>query len=100
MKKTMQCNRVNLLASIQLALLDAVTPALRAVTASFNEKEIHLIFYYDGLISELDSNLARIAAKKVNDDFNNMDLKLEILQLDKPKKTPYLDNVVYARYEG
>jgi len=50
--------KVKMLLSIQRALLGCITPELRAVTASFKKKLLHIIFYYDGEISSNNREIA------------------------------------------
>ncbi len=96
--------QTNLLLSVQRALLDVVTPSLRMVTAQIKNNNFHVIFYYDGPISELDYDLADSAAAEIIADFvitdkNKWNYDQEIFRLDYPAKMPALEVIAYKRYE-
>jgi hypothetical protein len=61
--------RIQLLLSVQRALLDAVPATLRAVTCGWAGTEITLQFLFDGSISEDDEESMRMAGTEVIADF-------------------------------
>lgn len=95
----MEFDRVILLLSIQRALLGTVIPSLRMVTAEGNEEEIHLIFYYHGVITEEERELFEVAASEVIASFSSQKLELEIIRKDYPEKMPCLSETAYKRFE-
>ncbi len=55
-------NYASAILSMNRALLGEIAPALRAARIKWDEKEVHLYFYYDGEISEDDRESAECAA--------------------------------------
>ena len=80
------------------ALLDRVTPVLRAVTINLDfEKEIyHCFFFYDGNISDELFDLASCAAAEASDCWFCND---QILRLDVPLEIPLNGFFAYLRKE-
>jgi len=70
------------------ALSGAVSPALRAAKIAWDEKSVHLYFYYDGEISEEDHESAECVATEVIADFPEHELEIDILRWDYPKPIP------------
>jgi len=87
-----------LLLGIQRALLDAVTPVLRAVTVDIKEdKQVHS-FYYDCEITDELFDLASVASTEASCslDYFSED---RILKLEFPIKIPIDGRLVYLRNE-
>ena len=61
--------RVQLLLSVQRAMLDAVPATLRSVTCGWAGTEIKLQFLFDGSISEDDEKSMRMVGSEVIADF-------------------------------
>ncbi|WP_349312951.1 hypothetical protein [Brevundimonas subvibrioides] len=77
--------RLNLLLSVQGALLFAVPPTLRAVTCGWQGTEVKLRFVFDGTITEDDEEGARIVGIEVVAAFPSpWTLDEEIERLDHP----------------
>lgn len=94
--------RLNLLLSVQRALLDAVPTALRSVTCGWKGTEIRLQFLFDGDVSEDDEESARIAGSEVIADFPApWTLVEEIARVDYPTdlRSRTLSLRAYARKE-
>ena len=95
--------RLQLLLSIQRALLGAVPAPLRAVTCGWNATKITLQFIFDGEISEDDEEGARIAGTEVIADFPApWTLTEEIVRFDYPAdlRSRTLPIWAYARKES
>lgn len=93
---------LNVLGSIQRALLGAVTPNLRAVDIVIeNEQRFDVIFYYDKEISEDEEELSSLVETEFISDFSEPDYQtnriLRVLQY--PNKIPQNGFLVYKRYE-
>lgn len=96
----MTFNQAALRLEIQRALLERVTPNLRMVTAEGDEKEIHLIFYYDGEISEEENEMAEDASTEIIAGFPDQILNLEIISKGTSLKMRTLKHIAYWRYEA
>ncbi len=91
--------RVNSLLSVLYALIGEVSPPLRAVRIKWDEKIIHLFFYYDGEISEEDRESAENIATEVIANFSEHVLEVNIQRLDYPKPIPEIGELAYSRRE-
>lgn len=94
--------RLNLLLSVQAALLFAVPPTLRAVTCGWQGTEVKLRFVFDGPITEDDEEGARIVGTEVVAAFPPpWTLAEEIKRVDHPAdlKAGALPLWVFARKE-
>lgn len=86
--------------SMNRALWGEVSPALRAAMITWDEKKVHLYFYYDGKISEEDNESAECIATEVIADFTGYQLEVDILRWDYPKPIPQGHaEMVYMRRE-
>jgi hypothetical protein len=95
-----QITRVRAILSMNRALWGEVSPALRAARIKWNEKQVHLFFYYDGEISEKDHESAECVATEVIADFPELNFEVDILQWDYPKPIPQNEGeLVYKRRE-
>lgn len=91
----------SLLLGMQRALLDAVTPQLRAVILESNSKEKiqSFLFYYDGEITGELFDLASIASTEASCSLD-YSTNEQILRLDYPQKIPAKGRFAYLRYES
>lgn len=85
--------------SIQRALLDAVTPALRRISFSNNDENITLFFFYDGKLSENEKELVWDIAAEVISDFPRCNIDCKIEEINFPNKINSVGRIVYSRYE-
>ncbi len=76
---------------MQIALLDAVTPALRAVIVDVDvdTKTLYYFFFYDGEISDKLFDLASIAATEADANLSEYFTYNTIERVDYPKKIPF-----------
>jgi len=97
--KYYKIDRVSAILSLNRALWGEVAPTLRAAKIKWNEKTVHLYFYYDGEISEEDHESAECVATEVIADFPEHKLEIDILRWDYPKPVPQegLETVYYRR---
>lgn len=87
--------------SIQVALLDHITPNLRAVSVTCKEKEIKLFFYYDNDPSEEERELANLSDTEFISDIPvSIRTDFEIVHLPQPLPVPRQGMLVYMRYES
>lgn len=94
--------RLQLLLSVQRALIDAVPAALRSVTCGWDGTEIRLQFLFHGDISDDDEESASIAGSEVIADFPSpWTLTEEIVRFDHPAdlRSRALPLWAYARKE-
>jgi len=94
--------RIQLLLSVQRALLEAVPPALRSVTCGWEGTEIKIQFLFDGEISEDDAESARMAGTQIIANFPSpWTLVEEIERCDYPTdlRSRALPLWTYARKE-
>jgi len=90
------------LLSVQRALLEAVTPELRAVTVDVcNDKKLFYIhFYYHGNVSEKIIDLWECAITEASADFGpDCVLDAGVERLDYPQKIPARGRYAYLRKE-
>ncbi len=60
---------------------------------------LHVIFFYNGEISNIDRSLAEETIGQVLIDFEGFHNNMEIIRLDAPSKIPCLEAFAYYRYE-
>ncbi len=89
-----------LLWSIQNALLNAVTPELRAVIVDTDDKnkKALIYFFYDGEITERVREIANLARTET-DSYPNHFNEEYILRVDAPKQIPLWGKFAYLRKE-
>ncbi len=93
-------NRSRILLSMMTALWGEVSPALRSVSIKWNEKMIHLFFFYDGEISDEDQESAECIATELIAHFPEHELEVDVIRLDYPKPLPKdKGELVYLRKE-
>ena len=93
-------DRIGAILSMNRALWGEVSPVLRAARIKWDEKQVHLFFYYDGEISEEDRESAECVATEVIADFPELQLEIDILRWDYPKPLPQNEGeLVYKRRE-
>ena len=90
------------LLSIQRALLQTVTPELRAVVIDVSKEEqlLYIRFYYDGKVSEKLIDLWECAITEASADFGpECLLDAGVERLDYPQKIPFRGRCAYLRKE-
>lgn len=98
--KYYKIDRGRAILSMNRALWGEVSPALRAAKIKWDDKTIHLYFFYDGVISEDDHESAEDVATEVISDFPAHELEIDILRWDYPKPVPQEGlETVYRRRE-
>lgn len=85
---------------LQVALLGAVTPNLRAVIVETEKDEMTLYFYYDEKFSEEEEENAEVVATEVMTDFLDHVVNLKHIVLPYPEKLPEIGIRVFQRYEA
>ncbi|MBV6818400.1 hypothetical protein KWG64_10650 [Rahnella sp. PD12R] len=87
--------------SMQSALLGSITPNIRAVIGFFYDKKIVIDFYFDGVISEDDEELASEVGTEVIADFESeFDIEIKTIRLDYPKPVKNKDGfLLFLRKE-
>lgn len=93
---------LNVLASIQGALLGFVTPNLRAVEVVIeSERFFNITFYYDKEVSEDEEELSSLVETEFISDFPGptYETRTIIKTLPYPNKIPQNGFLVYKRYE-
>lgn len=81
--------------SIQRALLGEVSPQLRAVVFSIVGRDVDVRFYYDGLISEVDTESASCVETEMIADYEAADtVTVRCIRLDFPE--PIQDDGVWV----
>lgn len=96
-----EINRVRAILSMTRALLGEVSPNLRKATIKWDNKKIHLYFYYDGEISEDDNESAEFVLTEVIADFPKYEFGIDILRCDYPQKPPEDEGeIIYFRRES
>lgn len=86
--------RIRVLLSLQVALLDMVTPNMRAITCKWDSNNIFIRFIYDGEISEKDKENCDEIATEVISHFSHHKIEFEVVRSDVP--TPLKDQVLNA----
>jgi hypothetical protein len=89
----------DLIYSIQRALLQNVTPNLRAVYAFIENDTYVIIFYYDHTLSEDEEELASLTETGLIADFPYSQTRSTIEVIPYPEKIPQKGFCVYQRYE-
>lgn len=93
--------RVNILLSLQSALLDEVPSTLRGVTVGWDSSKILIHCFFDGEIQEKDRESMEIVATEVQADFLKHKVQVECIRKDIAENlNPYtLMKWVYHRRE-
>ena len=87
--------------SLQVALLGAVSPSLRAVSIRKRDDQAIIFFYYDGPISEEDRESAStVETELLADLYPEHPFTVELVRLDMPAALPRADFRVYHRREN
>lgn len=87
--------------SIQRALLDAVTPALRRVSFVLSDNLITIYYYYNGHPSETEIELAENSAAEVIADFpESWKIDCKIINVEFPNQIKSQGRIIYSRYES
>jgi hypothetical protein len=103
--KTKKISIDNLKTSFQVAMLGSVSQKLRAICLRKQDNIVYVNFYYDGLIDDLNQDLAEMIMTEVMSDFNydeeGREIKFDykILRLDYPNLMPLDGEWIYFRYE-
>lgn len=74
--------------SLQVALLGAVTPNLRAVIVEFSSKLMTVFFYYQSQPSEDEIENSEIVVAEVSSDFVDVSVNAQRIILPLPNKIP------------
>ena len=93
---------LNIIGSIQRALLGKITPNLRAVYVLIGEDNaLDLIFYYENNLSEIEEELSSLADTEFIADFPSPYYKTscDIQVLPLSEKIPKKGRCIYKRYE-
>jgi hypothetical protein len=92
--------RVQILLSVQRALLGEVPPALRGVTVGWHDTTVQLRCYFDGPVSEEDRESMSCVASEVIADFSApWTIDEEVIRKDAPEPMESLDAWAYRRRE-
>lgn len=98
--KKFEFGRVNVLLSLQRALLGEVFPALRAVTVEWSDTSVKFFAYVDGEVQEEDEESISCVATEVTADFPaEVDVSWEVIRRDAPASTQDGRITVYLRRE-
>lgn len=96
----MTLKTIDICLSLQRALLDAVTPALRRVCFEQINKIINLYFYYEGTPSEIENELVVDVSAEVISDFpGEYDIRWEIIPTTSDEKIQSRGQIIFSRYE-
>jgi hypothetical protein len=86
---------------IQIALLGEVAPALRGVAFWEGERDIRIVFYYDGAVSERDRESAsRVVTELIAALPEYFNVSEEVVRLDAPARLPTPGAWAYHRRES
>jgi hypothetical protein len=85
--------------ALQVALLGAITPNLRAIDVSFDNNNIELFFYYENPPSEEEVELTGIVENKVHADFIETSIVTERIVLPMSERIPEKLLRIYHRSE-
>lgn len=94
---------LNIFCSIQRALLEKVTPKLRAVYVVIkNSNSFETVFYYDEILSEEEEELVSLADTEILADFPSPEYETlcHIKIVSYPKKILQEGRPLYRRYES
>jgi hypothetical protein len=101
----MNVSRLDVMLSVQRALLGYVRPNLRGVCVKFTDITIDLEFYLDDYATEKDEDLLSTVVMYVEADFDNeinnsiISLSYQILSLPPEENLPSSKEWVYRRHE-
>ena len=99
--RSMITERTRILLTLQQALLGAVTPALRGVTAGWEPGgDLTVTCYFDGDISETDEEAMEDLDTELLAGFDDRKIALELLRCDAPAPMAVRTAWVYRRHEG
>ncbi|MGO9672979.1 MAG: hypothetical protein ACLPSF_02220 [Methylocella sp.] len=96
-------NYGSVILSVNRALLGAVSPSLRSVQVEYADNEINIYCFFDGAISEDDSEDMSAAASEVAASFPNHKVYEHCIRADYPtpiKPTDKARHTVFWRKEG
>lgn len=85
--------------SLQIALLGAITPNLRAINASFEKNDIRLYFYYENSPSEEEEELSEIVVTELYADFIDISITIDRIILTLSRKIPEIGLRIFHRKE-
>lgn len=88
------------LLNMSRALWNEVSSTLRAVRLKWNKDRVHIYFYYDGEISELDRESSECIATEFIASYYEYELIVDIIRLDYPLPIPRDGYLVYYRSES
>ncbi len=94
---------LNIFCSVQRALLEKVTPKLRAVYVVIkNDNSFETVFYYNEILSEEEEELVSLADTEIIADFPSPEYETacSIKIVSYPKKIVQEGRCLYKRYEG
>lgn len=95
--------RLDFILSGQEALIGVVTPNLRVVQMTWDEKNITLYFVYDGAFTKEDEEESKRVAEKMAQDFPEYRVSATCQRVDFPQEFPVLTEKnrtwLYARRE-
>jgi hypothetical protein len=89
----------NIRCALQISLLGAVTPNLRAVNASFDENNIELFFYYENPPSEDEEELSSVIETEMYSYFTESSIVTERIVLPASEKIPEKQLMIFLRKE-
>ncbi|CDZ81569.1 hypothetical protein BN1013_02105 [Candidatus Rubidus massiliensis] len=95
----MTITNIEIRCSLQVALLGAVTPNLRAVVADHKDRNIELYFYYETSPSDDEVDLSDIVETELYSDFLNVSIKTYRIVSPVTEKIPSFGLWVYRRSE-
>lgn len=85
--------------ALQVALLGAITPNLRAINTSIKENNIELYFYYETSPSEEEEELSEIVVTELYADFIDISIAVHRVILSLSKKIPEIGLRIFHRKE-
>lgn len=93
--------RVRLLLSTQRALLDAITPNIRAVRCAYKGNVIFIEFIFEADFSEEDFDRCEVVATEVVADYYDAMIDTRYMVLPPPARIPHDESslTVYRRFE-
>jgi hypothetical protein len=92
--------RPRILLSVQRALLGEVFPAMRGVTAGWDDSTVRIVCYIDGPISPMDQERLSVVESEVLADLSDdYQVRLDIIRCDEPANLTPLKAWAYRRRE-
>lgn len=86
--------------SLQIALLGAITPNLRALNVEFTNDLIKLFYYYETSPSDVEVENSEVVASEVVSDFVDASIYVNRIVLSKNHKIPDIGIKVFQRMEN